>query len=65
MYQRRRYVCRCRNFLKKKHERFRIDRKEYGYQQQSPYLQAVDILRARQERILLIPYKNHVNQQDK
>ncbi|WP_217804567.1 TA system toxin CbtA family protein, partial [Salmonella enterica] len=31
------------------------DRKEYSYQQQSPCLQAVDILRARQERILLIP----------
>ncbi|EKR2464754.1 TPA: hypothetical protein G9G61_004769, partial [Salmonella enterica subsp. enterica serovar 4,[5],12:i:-] len=51
----RRYVCRCRNFLKKKHERVGIDRKEYGYQQQSPCLQAVDILRTRQERILLIP----------
>ncbi|ECJ2252790.1 TA system toxin CbtA family protein [Salmonella enterica] len=41
--------------MKKKHERVGIARKEYGYQQQSPCLQAADILRARQERILLIP----------
>ncbi|ENT3098311.1 TPA: toxin [Salmonella enterica subsp. enterica serovar Derby] len=32
-----------------------MERKEYGYQQQSPCLQAVDILRTRQGRILLIP----------
>ena len=36
------------NFLVEKYELVRIDRKGFSWQEQSPYLRAVDILRARQ-----------------
>ncbi|EHY5030603.1 MULTISPECIES: TA system toxin CbtA family protein [Enterobacterales] len=36
------------NFLVEKYELVRIDRREFDWQEKSPYLQAVDILRARQ-----------------
>lgn len=36
------------NFLVEKYELVRIDRKGFSWQKQSPYLRAVDILRARQ-----------------
>ena len=36
------------NFLVEKYELVRIDRKGFRWQEQSPYLRAVDILRARQ-----------------
>ncbi|EBM4473208.1 toxin [Salmonella enterica] len=36
------------NFLVEKYELVRIDRRGFNCQEQSPYLQAVDILRARQ-----------------
>ncbi|CAM8020917.1 Toxin [Atlantibacter hermannii] len=36
------------NFLVDKYELVRIDRRGFGWQEQSPYLLAVDILRARQ-----------------
>ncbi|KAB0981269.1 toxin, partial [Cronobacter sakazakii] len=35
------------NFLVEKYELVRIDRKGFRWQEQSPYLRAVDILRAR------------------
>ena len=35
------------NFLVEKYELVRIDRKGFNWQEQSPYLRAVDILRAR------------------
>ncbi|CZU72168.1 MULTISPECIES: TA system toxin CbtA family protein [Enterobacteriaceae] len=41
------------NFLVEKYELVRIDRKEFSWQEQSPYLRAVDILRARQVTGLL------------
>jgi cytoskeleton-binding toxin CbtA-like protein len=36
------------NFLVDKYELVRIDRRGFSWQEQSPYLRAVDILRARQ-----------------
>jgi len=36
------------NFLVEKYELVRIDRNGFSWQEQSPYLQAADILRARQ-----------------
>lgn len=36
------------NFLVDKYELVRIDRRGFSWQEQSPYLQVVDILRARQ-----------------
>ncbi|EEX2834695.1 toxin [Escherichia albertii] len=36
------------NFLVEKYELIRIDRKGFSWQEQTPYLRAVDILRARQ-----------------
>lgn len=36
------------NFLVKKYELVRIDRRRFSWQEQSPYLQVVDILWARQ-----------------
>ncbi|HEM8627969.1 TPA: toxin, partial [Citrobacter farmeri] len=36
------------NFLVEKYELVRIDRKVFSWQEQSPYIRAVDILRARQ-----------------
>ena len=41
------------NFLVEKYELVRIDRKGFSWQEQSPYLRAVDILRARQVTGLL------------
>ena len=41
------------NFLVEKYELVRIDRRGVNCQEQSPYLQAVDILRARQATGLL------------
>ena len=41
------------NFLVEKYELVRIDRKGFRWQEQSPYLRAVDILRARQVTGLL------------
>ena len=41
------------NFLVEKYELVRIDRKGFNWQEQSPYLRAVDILRARQAPGLL------------
>ena len=41
------------NFLVEKYELVRIDRKGFNWQEQSPYLRAVDILRARQATGLL------------
>lgn len=41
------------NFLVEKYELVRIDRKGFNWQEQSPYLRAVDILRARQGTGLL------------
>ncbi|EFC1681029.1 TPA: toxin [Citrobacter farmeri] len=41
------------NFLVEKYELIRIDRKGFSWQEQSPYLRAVDILRARQATGLL------------
>ncbi|MHA0276544.1 TA system toxin CbtA family protein [Enterobacter ludwigii] len=41
------------NCLVKKYELVRIDRKGFSWQEQSPYLRAVDILRARQATGLL------------
>ncbi|EPB7313526.1 TA system toxin CbtA family protein, partial [Yersinia enterocolitica] len=35
------------NFLVEKYELVRIDRRRFSWQEQSPYLRAVDILRAR------------------
>ena len=41
------------NFLVEKYELVRIDRRGFSWQEQSPYLRAVDILRARQATGLL------------
>ncbi|MEA8877951.1 TA system toxin CbtA family protein [Citrobacter freundii] len=41
------------NFLVKKYGLVRIDRRGFNWQEQSPYLRAVDILRARQVTGLL------------
>lgn len=41
------------NFLVEKYELVRIDRRVFSWQEQSPYLRAVDILRARQATGLL------------
>ena len=41
------------NFLVEKYELVRIDRKGFSWQEQSPYLRSVDILRARQATGLL------------
>lgn len=41
------------NFIVEKYELVRIDRKGFSWQEQSPYLRAVDILRARQAAGLL------------
>ncbi len=41
------------NFIVEKYELVRIDRKGFSWQEQSPYLRAVDILRARQATGLL------------
>lgn len=41
------------NFLVEKYELVRIDRRGFNWQEQSPYLRAVDILRARQATGLL------------
>lgn len=45
------------NFLVEKYELVRIDRKGFNCHEQSPYLRAVDILRARQATGLL--RRNH------
>ncbi|EJI0931787.1 toxin [Salmonella enterica] len=46
------------NFLVEKYELVRIDRKGFSWQEQSPYLRAVDILRARQATGLLRRSRN-------
>ena len=46
------------NFLVEKYELVRIDRKGFSWQEQSPYLRAVDILRARQATGLLRQSQN-------
>lgn len=46
------------NFLVEKYELVRIDRKGFSWQEQTPYLRAVDILRARQATGLRIQCKN-------
>ncbi|MFU0874451.1 TA system toxin CbtA family protein [Enterobacter ludwigii] len=46
------------NFLVEKYELVRIDRKGFSWQEQSPYLRAVDILRARQATGLLQRSRN-------
>lgn len=48
------------NFLVEKYELVRIDRKGFNWQEQSPYLRAVDILRARQATGLLRQSRNNV-----
>jgi cytoskeleton-binding toxin CbtA-like protein len=47
------------NFMVDKYELVRIDRRGFNWQEQSPYLQAVDILRARQATGLL--KRNRIN----
>lgn len=47
------------NFLVEKYELVRIDRKGFRWQEQSPYLRAVDILRARQATGLLRQSRNN------
>lgn len=47
------------NFLVEKYELVRIDRKGFSWQEQSPYLRAVDILRARQATGLLQQSRNN------
>ena len=47
------------NFLVEKYELVRIDRKGFSWQEQSPYLRAVDILRARQATGLLRRNRKH------
>ena len=47
------------NILVVKYERVRIDRKWFSWQEQSPYLRAVDILRARQATGLLRQSRNN------
>ncbi|MFS9420895.1 TA system toxin CbtA family protein [Citrobacter sp. C411] len=46
------------NFLVEKYELVRIDRRGFSWQEQSPYLRAVDILRARQATGLLRRSRN-------
>ncbi|MDM3445641.1 TA system toxin CbtA family protein [Citrobacter sp. Cb009] len=46
------------NFLVDKYELVRIDRRGFNCQEQSPYLRAVDILRARQATGLLRQSRN-------
>ena len=48
------------NFLVEKYELVRIDRRGFSRQEQSPYLRAVDILRARQATGLLRQSRNNV-----
>ncbi|HAT3953177.1 TA system toxin CbtA family protein [Enterobacter hormaechei] len=48
------------NFLVEKYELVRIDRKGFNWQEQSPYLRAVDILRSRQATGLLRQSRNNV-----
>lgn len=48
------------NFLVEKYELVRIDRKGFSWQEQSPYLRVVDILRARQVTGLLQQSRNNV-----
>lgn len=48
------------NFIVEKYELVRIDRKGFSWQEQSPYLRAVDILRARQATGLLQRRRNNV-----
>ena len=47
------------NFLVEEYELVRIDRKGFSWQEQSPYLRAVDILRARQATGLLRQSRNN------
>ena len=47
------------NFLVEKYELVRIDRRGFSRQEQSPYLRAVDILRARQATGLLRRNRNN------
>lgn len=47
------------NLLVDKYELVRIDRKGFSWQEQSPYLRAVDILRARQVTGLLRRNRNN------
>ena len=47
------------NFLVEKYELVRIERKGFSWQEQSPYLRAVDILRARQATSLLRQSRNN------
>ena len=47
------------NFLVEKYELVRIERKGFSWQEQSPYLRAVDILRARQATGLLRRSRNN------
>ncbi len=47
------------NFLVEKYELVRIDRSGFSWQQQSPYLRAVDILRARKATGLLRQSRNN------
>ena len=47
------------NFLVEKYELVRIDRKGFNWQEQSPYLRAADILRARQATGLLRQSRNN------
>ncbi|EPC5194871.1 TA system toxin CbtA family protein [Edwardsiella piscicida] len=47
------------NFLVDKYELVRIDRRGFNCQEQSPYLRAVDILRARQATGLLRQSRNN------
>lgn len=46
------------NFLVEKYELVRIDRRGFNWQEQSPYLRALDILRARQATGLLQRSRN-------
>lgn len=53
------------NFLVGKYELVRIDRKVFSWQEQSPNLRDIDILRARQATGLLIQCKKRkCNQED-
>lgn len=47
------------NFLVEKYELVRIDRRGFNWQEQSPYLRAVDILRVRQATGLLRRSRNN------
>lgn len=47
------------NFLVEKYELVRVDRRGFSWQEQSPYLRAVDILRARQATGLLRRSRKH------